>query len=359
MDKKYRKPNGYWNNYEHCYNEAQKYKTRNEFQKGCNGAYQVARKNKWLDDYDWFEPSATCLKWDYEHCYNEAQKYKTKNEFRKGCNGAYQVAINNKWLDDYTWFVNGKIKWTKEKCHEEAQKYHSRSKFMHYNKSAYESARKNKWLDDYTWIKDIRFDIYTDKVDSVYVYEFKEQKTAYIGRTLIRCQNKRDRDHIFSMDSVSSFAKKHKIAVPPMKILETNLTIKEGAKREGYWLKKYQEDGWVTLNQIKTGGIGRIGKGKWNYKSCFEEAKKYKTRSEFEKCNQSAYESARKNKWLDDYVWFEKGIIIKALKQTKWNKETCFEEAQKYKTRTEFSKNCSGAYHVAIKNKWLDDFFPF
>lgn len=42
------KPNGYWN-YEKCYQEALKYKSRNEFQKGCGSAYHAALKNKWLD----------------------------------------------------------------------------------------------------------------------------------------------------------------------------------------------------------------------------------------------------------------------------------------------------------------------
>lgn len=44
-------PNGYWYNYENNYNEAKKYKSRSEFTKGCGRAYQVARKNGWIDKY--------------------------------------------------------------------------------------------------------------------------------------------------------------------------------------------------------------------------------------------------------------------------------------------------------------------
>ena len=43
------KPNGYWN-YEHCYEEAKKYKTRTEFEKNNGSCYQVAIKNGWIDD---------------------------------------------------------------------------------------------------------------------------------------------------------------------------------------------------------------------------------------------------------------------------------------------------------------------
>ena len=43
------KTNGYWT-YETCYEEAKKYSTRNEFCKGCGSAYEVARKNGWMDE---------------------------------------------------------------------------------------------------------------------------------------------------------------------------------------------------------------------------------------------------------------------------------------------------------------------
>jgi hypothetical protein len=41
-------------------------------------------------------------KWYDDNCKEEAKKYKTRNEFQKGSRGAYKVALKNKWLDDYT-----------------------------------------------------------------------------------------------------------------------------------------------------------------------------------------------------------------------------------------------------------------
>ena len=48
------------------------------------------------------------------------------------------------------------------------------------------------------------------------------------------------------------------------------------------------------------------------------------------------------------------------MRQTKkhWTYETCMKESKKYNTRNEFKKGCSGAYYVARKNGWVDDFFP-
>jgi len=42
----------------------------------------------------------------------------------------------------------------------------------------------------------------------------------------------------------------------------------------------------------------------------------------------------------------------------KWTKETCYEEANKYKKRGDFAKYCGCAYKVARRNKWLDEFYP-
>ena len=41
-----------------------------------------------------------------------------------------------------------------------------------------------------------------------------------------------------------------------------------------------------------------------------------------------------------------------------WTYETCYEEAKKYSTRTEFCKGCGSAYEVARKNGWMDELFP-
>ena len=298
-----------WNK-ETCYEEAKKYSTRYEFQKGCGSAYEVARKNKWLDDYDWFvEIYKPMGYWNKETCYEEAKKYSTRSEFQKGCGSAYKVACKNKWLDNYDWFIEG------------------------------------------------RFKLFNDKVDSVYVYIFSDN-TVYIGRTLMKQQENRRIAH--QNDNVGLYAKYNNLNMPNMQILEENLTLKEGLEREDYWVNWYKNNGYYVLNKAKTGvgsgSLGAIDNGKWNKETCYEEAKKYSTRSEFCKGSSGAYEVARQNKWLDNYDWFVNGNKRAAEKKTKWNKETCYEEAKKYSTRSEFKKGCSRAYRVARQNKWLDDY---
>ena len=351
-------------NYETCYEEAKKYSTRTEFYKGCSRAYKAAWKNKWLDDYDWFEEIRKPMGyWTYEICYEEAKKYSTRSEFQRECGSAYVVARQNKWLDDYIWFVNGnkraaekKTKWNKETCYEEAKKYSTRSEFQKGCSGAYNVARQNKWLDDYDWFIEGRFKLFNDKVDSVYVYIFSDN-TVYIGRTLMKRQENRRIEH--QNDNVGLYAKYNNLNMPNMQILEENLTLKEGLEREDYWLNWYKNNGYYVLNKAKTGvgsgSLGAIDNGKWNKETCYEEAKKYSTRTEFYKGCGSAYAVAWKNKWLDDYDWFKRPVVY----NKKWSYETCYIEAKKYKTKREFKKECSGAYTVACKNKWIDDYIWF
>ncbi len=188
-----------------------------------------------------------------------------------------------------------------------------------------------------------------------------------------------------------------------MRILETNLTLAEGVQKEGEYLENYRRNGWRILNRAKTGGIGLIARNKWSKRTCREEALKYRTRGEFAKQCSGAYEVARSNGWLDSYTWLEEKqkpagywdsydncykaaktcrtktefiklynaayvsarnngwledyfwfAIKKVAHNKKWDFDTVFEEAKKYKSRKEFSNKARGAYKVACQNKWLD-----
>lgn len=298
-------------------------------------------------------------KWTHETCRDEAKKYKTKVEFQRGSSGAFKYAYDKGIIKDFDWFDELKKPngyWNKARCEEEARKYKSKGEFLKGCSAAHHAAVVNGWLDDYDWLIDKRIDIIKDKIDCVYVYIFEDTKTAYVGRTLIRRQKKRDKEHIFNLeaDNVARYAKKHHVPVPPMTILETNLTLEEGLDREDYWRRWYEQNGYTMLNRLATGigkgSLGGISHGKWNRKACYEIALKCKSAREFEKTNGSAYAAARRNGWLEDYSWFD------VLWEVKWNKQTCYIEAKKYKTRNEFHKGSGGAYNKAYRMGWLDDY---
>ncbi|MBQ0141600.1 MAG: hypothetical protein KBT06_02155 [Prevotellaceae bacterium] len=393
---------------EKCFDAAKEYSTRGDFKKGNQSAYDSARKNGWLDQYTWFEPArkqVTPGHWTYARCFEEARKYSTKADFTKFSYGAKQVAVRKGWIKDYTWFIPP-FRWTEELCIEEARKYTSKLTFLKGNAGAYKYASRKKmfdkfswfieekkpngywteercyeeaikyeskkdfvrgcpaahsaavrhgWLETYEWFGNERFDI-LGRIDCVYAYVFEEFKTAYIGRTLMRRQKARDKEHIFNTesDAVAKFAENNGCEIPPMMILEANLTLSEGQKQEDSWKNHYINLGYELLNKAATGqGVGSLGAinhGKWNKETCLIEAQKYQYVGDFEKQSASACAAARRNGWIKEYTWLNKRW------EPLWNKDTCFQEAKKYSSRREFQTSAPGAYNKAIRNGWIDEY---
>ena len=94
---------GHWNIKENCRREVLKYKTRSELIRKSVGAYQSIRRNGWEDELcshmgDKRKPPGY---WDYDSCKKEALKYNTRNEFQKGSNGALMSSWRNGWLDEF------------------------------------------------------------------------------------------------------------------------------------------------------------------------------------------------------------------------------------------------------------------
>lgn len=337
-----------------CYKEALNYKSRSEFFKKNGSAYNAAKKNGWLDDYIWFEVLRR-KRWTYDSCYVEAKKYKSLIEFRKNSNGAYTRALRNKWLSDYTWLQGSKHQnWTYEECLEIAKKYHTKKEFLQNNHFAYHAAQRNHWIDDFTWLTDDRIFLFKDRIDFVYYYFFEQQNAIYVGRT-IRPRG-RDKEHIFGEeDTVSRFAKDNNCAVPEMVIIEENLTLQEGLEQENFWTNYFKDQGYLILNKAATGvgkgSLGAIGNNRWNKTSCFKEAKKYQSRSEFNSCNGAAYGVALKNGWLNDYDWFREPV---GRLEDRYSELTCEEESKKYNSRMEFAKGNPSAYKLSLQKKWIE-----
>lgn len=396
-------------NYDTCLEESKKYKTRTEFHDGSNSAYSVARRNKWLDEYTWLEDgNQKRIIWTYENCYNEAKKYNRISDFSKQSpgaynaavlngwrddytwlshakrwtydeiydiakqfeykvdfyrnnSGAYDTALRNGWIDDYDWFLDGikrtgekHRKWNHETCYKEALKYKTRGEFGTKSTRAYWMAIQNGWIDEYIWLKDERLDLINGEIDCVYAYEFSDNHAVYVGRTLINRKKDRDREHLYVRnDAVAKFAIKHNVEVPLPIYLEDCLTIKEGVEKERYWIKQYREKGWNVLNKMEGGSIGSLGKGKWNYKTCLAEAKKYKTIKDFLENAPCAYQKAVKNKWIEEYVWLKDNI---KHRKNYYTYKKCYEIAKKYNSLNEFRKEKNCAYNVAKENNWLDEY---
>ena len=88
---------------EKCQEEALKYKNKKDFLKGSSACCVSAYKNGWMDDIC----SHMALKnrnkrgyWTKERCQEEALKYNSIYEFEKGSPGAYSAVRKNGWRND-------------------------------------------------------------------------------------------------------------------------------------------------------------------------------------------------------------------------------------------------------------------
>jgi len=287
------------------------------------------------------------MKWTKDNCKIESKKYFYKKDFKKFSSGAYKASLKNKWIDEITKHMiplrKNKEDWTIDECRKIASKYKTRTDFNKNDISTYRISLENDWLNDIC----SHMEYYGNRyLRCIYSCEFGDN-SIYVGLTY-------NIDNRYKRHLKSGTVKKHidkTGELPKIKKLTNYLPISEAKIKEKFFLEKYKKSGYKILNKIKTGGVG----GStiiWNYENCKKEALKYKSRSEFAKNNGSAYYSSIKNKWLDDIC---SHMILKKKPNGYWNYENCKKEALRYKTKKNFYKNSKGAYNSAKRNKWLNN----
>jgi predicted GIY-YIG superfamily endonuclease len=237
--------------------------------------------------------------------------------------------------------------WTKEKCKEEAEKYTLRSKFKVGSGGAYNASIKNGWL-DYVCL---HMSISGNKFKRlVYVYEF-DDRTVYVGLTY----NIEERDNKHKRDirsPVFRYIKKNK--TNPILSFSEYVDVNEAVKLEAVKIKYYKDEGYNVLNIASAGAVG--GNLKWTKEKCKEEALKSTSRKDFYKKNNSAYNSARNNNWLDEVC--SHMPILNRLPKGYWTKERCMSEALMYSSKKDLHDNSVGAYMSMVRNGWLNELCP-
>lgn len=231
-------------------------------------------------------------------CPKHGEFFKSPSKFLNGW-GCNKCSKEVRWKD----YKKGSKPryWTKDKCYEEAKKYRNRDQFNKNCSSAYRSALNNGWLEEYDWMIP---NIPEENIDNIYLYLFEEKNSIYIGRTVDL--KSRDRKHRSdSESSVYKFSIENNISVPEITVVESGLSLLDGAEREGYWINYYKEKGFFIINQAKAGSLGSF-KRKWTRDLCYKEAKEYNSKKEFRKHKPSCYDVAKKNDWLKEYAWFNK-----------------------------------------------------
>lgn len=97
----------------------------------------------------------------------------------------------------------------------------------------------------------------------------------------------------------------------------------------------------------------QVARGHWeNFENCLAEAKKHNTKKEFFKGSRGAYDSSRRNGWLDDiysnFPDFKKPHHY-------WNKERCVKAARQCKSKRELVMKFGGAFGAIKRNNWIEE----
>jgi len=204
----------------------------------------------------------------------------------------------------------------KDNCISEAGKYDSRAKFHSNANSAYNSAKENSWLDE-------ACQHMIDRVRN----PLKRKKYVKMG---------------FWNDKQNCINEAKKYS-----------TLTEFKTKSCSAYNSCNKNGWVEAfdHMIKL----REKKGYWTKERCKEVAKKYSSRSEFQKNSTVAYMLSLKRNWGNE-VCEHMEFIVKP--NGYWNdKENCRKEASKYKSRNEFRIKSITAYNSSHKNGFMDEFF--
>lgn len=117
------------------------------------------------------------------------------------------------------------------------------------------------------------------RIDNIYIYLWEEFNTVYIGRTI----NPKGRHYAHKhrkTESTYKFSEEHGVEHPKMVIIENDLTIEEGIKREKYWIEYYRDNNNYTLLNKSCGG--QIGQQKTK-KTLTEEEKKQRQKEYYQK----------------------------------------------------------------------------
>jgi predicted GIY-YIG superfamily endonuclease len=291
-------------NYDNCFEEALKYESRSDFKNGSIGAYESCLRNDWINIVcsHMISKQKQSGYWTFETCKEEALKYDSKSEFRKSASNCWNISRINMWLDDICKHMINKT-YTFDECKEEALKYNSKTEFNKESRKIYNFSKKNNWLDD----------ICSHFINNI-IYS-KEM-----------CQ-----EDALKYNSRSEFKKESSIIY--------RISVKYG------WLEDICSH---MISKQKPSGY-------WTKEKCQKEALKYNSKKEFKEKSNGAFYSSKRNNWLDDIC---SHMIIKQKPMGYWTYENCFDEAQKYKNRSEFKKLSNGAFDSSKRNNWLDEFFP-
>jgi hypothetical protein len=305
-----RKPKGFWDNEDNLRKVASDCDTLTEFQQRYQTAYNKARKKgKEFFDSITNHMNKPTPKYTDDELRKIAKQYETKKDFANGNNGAYQVALRRgvEFFDDIT-------------------------------SDMISLGSKHKRM--------------------VYGYFFPINNAVYIGLTYNI--NERNKQHLIidvdekKQTTVAKFINETQ-ENPELYKFTDYIDVQEAQKKEGEYVNKFKNSGYLILNKVKTGGLGHgLKYSDEELKDLLSNIFDYK---DLYTKHYPLYKSAKRRGriFLNDAT----SHMIKIQKnRINWSKDLVKQYAQDYKSKDEFRTAFRGAAKYAKEHGFWDELFP-
>jgi very-short-patch-repair endonuclease len=331
-------PVGFWNLIDNCKAEASKYSSRTEWMRGSPLSHKSASKNGWLDECTLHMPSTRMPDgyWTLEKCREQAQKYQTKVQWRTTHKTSFSKANKEGWLADCCSHMERTGLWFGPASILETLLAHDIRYFMeHRFKGFPEVARRP-------------FDFYLP--DFNLIIEFHgEQHLIGWGRKADDAKSIQKRDKIKKDWAIDK-------GIEYLEIWQRDIVSKEDIQNKVLdKLKKINKGQGLDI-QLKKRSLTDVeiklskNRIKWTEEECLRDAKKYKTVKEWTTKSPSGYQAAFKKGWKESCT---SHMVRMLTPKNYWTLERCKEDAKKYKTKSEWSRAKPSGYAVAVSRGWI------
>lgn len=283
--------------YNSCKDESLKYKTKMEFKQNSPSAYSKCVKN-WPELLSHMEEvRKPAGYWTYDRCRELASSCKTRKEFFNKKGFAYEVARKNGWLDDICAHMDilGNLK---KRC---IYAYEFDDNFVYVGLTFDFEGRWSKRL------KDIN-DIVKKHIDITGKIPIRKKITDYLDSNLasklegeILKKYIDDGWNVLNRNKTGSLGGDHRVwkyDTCKEEALKYE-TFDDFRKNNNNCLSAIYKNGWMDLlKHLKY--IKKLN-GYWNKENCKECAKLCTGRKDFSSKYRGAYMSSLKNGWLDEF----------------------------------------------------------
>jgi predicted GIY-YIG superfamily endonuclease len=344
-------------------NLAKKSKSYTAFRTNYEGAYCHARINGFINEVKKILEPMTKPNgyWTKKNCIKHSKECNSRIEFRKKYRTAYEKTKINKWdkevfkhfIDPRAGRVAHNFKWTKKLIRETAKKYTRRTDFERGAPGAYKIALENKYLDDICSHMETVGHKYKR---AAYAIEFSD-KTVYVG--IAFDYKERKRSHINKKSHNKHVEAKKQILKFKWVEFGKWLSVDKAQIEELRIINQYIKKGWKVLNIAKTGlGSSSLGSNQLRFteKEIYRVAKLCKTASEMKKRFPGAYRRACKLGILNK---IQSHMVRRYKPSGYWKiKSNCLAAARLCVKRSHYKERFPNAYVWALKEGWLEEFFP-